>query len=589
MTKLPRLYIKDKFSRLLNPISVGISERSIPLSTATIELMEGEEIPIRSYVELFTPYGSAGMYRVRAPRTAYGAGYTSAEMEHMIAEVGDYVVKAELSDMMAAKSAITTIFGHYKGSHWKLGSYSVFGSQRVAVDVSYTSVLTAMLNVMNQVADVTMTFDFTTTPWTVGFAKRKTAVAAEGRLSRNVKSAEVIYDDSGLVTRLWYQTWSKNAEGTMTGTWTHKDADTLKTYGVVESSISTNADMEAGEIDLMVNTYLREHKAPKASIDIRADELYTITRETLDRFRLGDLMRLTIPDYSLTVELNITQLTWENVYSDTDSLLVHLGDEEDTVVTFIHNLDATGAGISGGSGGGGSARKGAQEDSEYKLIWDIANDHIHEAIQKTDKNGKILEAAGLQINSKGVLIYADNGTKQSLWSKFHVTNESIKAEVQARRTDTKNLKSSITQTASMIRAEVVDEVNGLQSSITQTASMIRTEVANTVSGLSSRITQTADKVSIVVDDNNNLKTASIVAGINAQTGSFIKLSADKIDLSGYVTASSLEAVDAKIGNLTSGVTQMVLLNVYNIDWKAHRLITKNITINGTEYHLIGYN
>jgi hypothetical protein len=96
--------------------------------------------------------------------------------------------------------------------------------------------------------------------------------------------------------------------------------------------------------------------------------------------------------------------------------------------------------------------------------------------------------------------------------------------------------------------------------ITQTATEIRSEVTASEAGLSSRITQNANKVSIVVDDNNNLKTASIVAGINDQSGSYIKLEADKIDLSGYVTASDLSATNAEINNLKAGQSKFTFLN-----------------------------
>jgi hypothetical protein len=57
-----------------------------------------------------------------------------------------------------------------------------------------------------------------------------------------------------------------------------------------------------------------------------------------------------------------------------------------------------------------------------------------------------------------------------------------------------------------------------------------------------------------------VNSASIVAGINGQTGSYVKISADTINLSGYVTASELYATDAKIDNLTSGATQATTLN-----------------------------
>ena len=46
-------------------------------------------------------------------------------------------------------------------------------------------------------------------------------------------------------------------------------------------------------------------------------------------------------------------------------------------------------------------------------------------------------------------------------------------------------------------------------------------------------------------NTNYIKTASIVAGINAQSGSYVAISADKVDLTGYVTASDITAAFLK--------------------------------------------
>ena len=71
------------------------------------------------------------------------------------------------------------------------------------------------------------------------------------------------------------------------------------------------------------------------------------------------------------------------------------------------------------------------------------------------------------------------------------------------------------------------------------------------------ITQNADRIGLVVtqkDGQDVVDAASIVAGINGQTGSYVKIQAKTINLDGYVTASELSATDAKITNLESGYT-----------------------------------
>lgn len=415
MTKLPRLYVNGKFSKIVHPISAQITQNIEPLSTASITLPDGEELPARSYVELFTPYGSAGYFRVRSPHNNYGSGFSTAELEHMVAELGDYIAKNEWSDMYAADSAVKAVFSYYKGSKWKLGKYSDIGTKRIALNAKYDSVLNVLLSILDQVPSCMMTFDFTTKPWTLNIVKRGTSVVAEGRLSRNVNTANVTYDDSELVTRAWYQTFDSEGKGT----WNSKDADTLKTYGIVESTVSTSSDMSAAEIEATVNTYLEEHKHPKTSVSIQAQELNRITGERMDKFIIGDLFRLNLRDYDLIVELNITSITWNDVYNTPDSVTVQLGEEEDTVVTFLHNLDSTGSGKKGGTGGGKKKKQDDTKWKEYFTTQTATDEKISLTAWQVNRANDILKQAGMDIDVNGVIIYAED-KKNNLMSKIDV-------------------------------------------------------------------------------------------------------------------------------------------------------------------------
>lgn len=510
MIPLPRLFIDKKFSRTIHPETVAITENIIPLSTATMTLQEGDEMPTGSWAELFTPYGSAGMYRMRSPRSGYGSDDTTIQLEHMIAEVGDYLARTEIDQMMDAQNAVRTIFSHYRGGLWKLGKISDL-TGTVAVEFSYESILTVLLAILQQRPALMLTYDFKTTPWTVNIVKRGTTVVSQGRLSRNVEGATVSADESTLITRVYYQTWSQDNDGNVVGKWTSKDGPTFKTYGTKERRLDTNYEMTAAEISSMVNTFLEAHKHPRTSVSIRASELFRITGEKVDKFILGDLFRLAIPKYKRTVELNITSIVWQDVYERPESVMVHLGEEEETVVTFLHNLDSTGEGSPGGGGGGGGRKKQEEEWKEYISWWHVTDEKIDGGVKRIDKAEKILEQAGLQINSKGVLIYADNGTKNTLYSKFKVTNDAISSEVKDRK-------------------KVEDQ-------------------------LSSKIKQQANKISLVVEEKNGvnvINAAKIVLGINAQTGSYAKIDADTIDLNGSVLADEIATERGRITNLMAG-------------------------------------
>ena len=443
MTKLPRLYVNGKFTRLVNPVSVGIIQKTQPLSTASMTLPRGEELPARSWVELYTPYGSAGMFRVRSPHNAYGENTSTAELEHMIAEVGDYLVKAEYSEMIAASSAVTKVFAHYKGGKWKLGKVTDLGSGKIALEAKYESVLSVLLSILQQKPECMMSFDFSTTPWTLNFVKKGTSVVSQGRLARNVTSAEITYDDSELCTRCWYQTFTTDKEGNITGKWVSKDANTLKTYGVVEGKVNTSSDMTSAEINATVDNFLKAHKQPKTSVRIQGVELNRITGERMDKFVCGDLYRLAMPDYNMTVELNIASISWTDVYGDPQDVEISLGDEEDSVVTFLHNLDATGSGTGGGGGGGGARKEQEERWKEFRTRLEQDDYHIGVVSEQVDHSERVLKAAGIDVDSRtGVVIYAKDN-KNQIGSRIKAESDRISLVVSGTGKDAKIKTASI--------------------------------------------------------------------------------------------------------------------------------------------------
>ncbi len=67
----------------------------------------------------------------------------------------------------------------------------------------------------------------------------------------------------------------------------------------------------------------------------------------------------------------------------------------------------------------------------------------------------------------------------------------------------------------------------------------------------STLDMTESRVSVVVDANGNVKPAEIVAGINGQSGSFIRLSADTIDIDGLISALTTKSLTVASMTMTT--------------------------------------
>lgn len=510
---LPRLLTSDGkgIQRIINPMHVSLSLNIVPLSYASIRLSKDEYLPARGLVELFTPYGSAGVYRVRSPQDAYGDEITTAELEHSIAEVGDYLVKEKLEEMIPADSAMRRVFSYYKGNLWKLGTVSALGSGAIALSLNYERVLDAMISILGQKKNCMMAFDFSTTPWTVNIVSKGTEVEAEGRLSRNVTSAKVSYDDTEMCTRVYYEVVDSDGNSH----WESRNADNISSVGVIEREISLSSGLTTAEINTIVNTYLNEHKKPRVGVSILGNDLSVITGESLDKFSIGKKFRLVIPEYNVVLEDIIVGLSWDDLYRMPTSVFVNIGDLEDTIVTYIHNLDVSGS--SGGGGGGGGKKKTDDQWREYIADFYKTDKTVGLYAKKVDHANEVLEKAGIDVNSQGVLIYAE--TKDGLGAHFNVLSKAINAEVEERRGETEGLRSTL-------------------------------DVA-------------VGKISLVVDDKSGeIKSASIVASIDKyRKQSQVKISADIIDLDGIVKL--LKSRDIDTASITAGRLIGNEIDVYN--------------------------
>lgn len=501
---LPKVWNKNmSYIGTVRPNKVSVNLSITPLSYASIDLSKGENLPSRGFVELFSSMGSLGIFRVRSPQDAYGDYVTTAELEHAIVEVGDYLVMEKIEEMLPARQAMQRVFSHYRGSRWQLGSVTALGTGEIAVQVNHERVLEAMLALLAQKPNCYMSFDFTTSPWTVNIVKRDETVSAEGRLARNLNYAKVIYDDTELCTRAVYEVDITGDDDEPTTEWRTRNADTIGTYGVVEREVYLGTDLTDDEIDLAVDTFLEKHKEPSISVEISAQELSGITGESYDMFTIGKLCRLALVDYGVTIERTVTGLSWDNVYDAPLDITVRLAEAEDTVINFLHDVDTHGGtmggsgGGHGGGGGGGGVKAQADKWKEYWTRLQQTDHFVDIQAAHVDRHDNILQQAGMYIDSSGVLQYAlDN--ERNIGSKLKVE---------------------------------------------------------------------ADRISLVVSgtgDNATIKAASIVASING-TSSSVKISADKVYIDGDTTISgALNAEKARLTNLMSGSTTATTIRSTNL-------------------------
>lgn len=567
--------------RRLHPLAASLSLVSPGTSEATLTLAARDPQPaMHQWVELYTQHGSAGLYRVTGIGNTY-TGETQITLRHGIDTLSDSVYMQQADEAtLTVRQLLTNMLGYQTARvagrvPWQLGT--VADSTTLKRAFNYDNLAELLNGIAEEKQGYYFTYDFSTTPWTLNFVQKPAAVTSEFRLSRNIESLTVTLDDSELCTQLLL---SVNVMTTTTPTtpedpdvdWptvtandsvvrTYNNAAAQAQWGIVQktASIDTQDDI-AGQgfpnADAWAARFMADHSQPTLQIQISGEDLKEITGDSYDEHRLGALCRVALPDHDATFDERVVAIGYPDIYGAPTRVNVSLANRLPRFSNSIAQAQqaaskasstANTAKRSAGGGGGGTAK----ELESWAMI--------------VKKSKEAEDATGItEMYETGILLDAETGAKLyslsqgfvSQYAELNVQSGQISTLVQT----TNGLDSRITQTATQIQSEVTNREAAdqtLSSRITQTADAITAEVtrASEAEGnLSSRITINAEGISTKVEKNG------VISAIN-QTAESVTISASKINLDGYVTASKL---DTELANVKLAYSNAVTTKALNV-------------------------
>lgn len=322
VVRLPRLLDKDlREVCRLQARAQSIELNIAPLSTASITLEDGSGVAIRSFVELYNAKGSVGIFRVNMPDESYGSGERIA-LEHGICTLDDAIISGQGEITGTPADVLRQILTHQttkaRGQNiWILGTVEAPESMTITVEHDGTKTLEMLAKAMQELQGYMLTFDQGAFPWVVNVVKKPEAVACEGRLSRNIRTIRKTMDDSDLCTRLYCSLLDGG----------YIESDTIGVWGEVEQSITLNDDMPKDDAIAYCQRYLDNRKNPVLAVQMDATEWFTLTGERLDRFEIGDVCRIALPEYGVTLEERIVALSYADALGTPELATVSLANQ----------------------------------------------------------------------------------------------------------------------------------------------------------------------------------------------------------------------------------------------------------------------
>ena len=326
--RLPRLLDSGmKELARLNPVSLSMEENLSPLSTAEMVLPEGEcAAETGQFVELYTSHGSAGIYRVQQAEQDYGGRVTLA-LEHGLTTLGDGIMPGESEQSGTTRQLLADILACQPQTMWQLGTVAVPDSRTLTWKCDHSNLLESLCSLMDELTGYRLTFDQSVFPWVLNVEALTDADGCECRLSRNLSSLRVEEDRSELCTRLY-----------VSGLSTPMDADTIGTYGVITRYMDGDPDIGTEELTKQGRAYLEAHKTPAVSVTMDAVDWYEATGEPFDRFTMGTVCRVCLPEYGKTIRQRVITLSWPDVFGQPDQVTVTLASEATSAVGVMAGL-----------------------------------------------------------------------------------------------------------------------------------------------------------------------------------------------------------------------------------------------------------
>ena len=248
--QLPRLLAQDLTEReRLQPIAATLNLKLIGASDATITLPDAApDVAVHDLISIYTQRGFNGVYRVTNVARNY-KHQTELSLLHGIDILADSVWQEQIEFSGTIEAFLEELLAQQ--THLINGVKPwVLGECEDTGDIkktiNYDRLSTLMEDLIEDGGLYYFVYDQTTFPWTVSLVARPEGASSEFRLARNVHTASVTYNDADLATRLILSDNHRSKDGDETIT-TNKSK--ILTYDNLAAQAEWGVVIKTADID----------------------------------------------------------------------------------------------------------------------------------------------------------------------------------------------------------------------------------------------------------------------------------------------------------------------------------------------------
>lgn len=343
--QLPRLLDGDLKERArIDPSRLSLTLNLHPLSTAIMDIPPGEpEVKVRDMLELFSPNGSVGLFRVTEVCDTFGnLSGQRVYLEHALATLADSLAIGTQAMSGPVAMVFSTLLDGQEVKNWVLGDCEIPEDFELVYEYSTESILKAIIGLTNMLPDgYAWEFDTLQYPFVMHLREMKTDNLCECRLNRNLSSVRRTLETNTLCTRLYaYGAGEGQDRVTLTNLIGQQyiDSDSVNTWGVVSKALYADNIFDALTLKDVAERFLSRYDKPKVSVEMDAMDLYRATGENLDYFKLGRTCRMPLPAYGVTLNERVIQIKYPDVFGNPENAVVTLANRIRTASDEIAEL-----------------------------------------------------------------------------------------------------------------------------------------------------------------------------------------------------------------------------------------------------------
>lgn len=328
----------------IRPSRLSLELNLYPLSTAQMEIPAGQpEVAVRDYMELFSPEGTVGIFRVSQVESNYGEyqGQT-VYLEQALTTLDDDLTIGVQPMSGTFREVVSSILDVQSVRRWVVGDVELPDDYEIVYQNKVETPLQAIMKLMQYMPDgYGLDLDTLQYPWVINLRNFGNESFCECRVHRNLRNVNVNIDADDLCTRVFPYGAGEGEDrinlSTLTGA-LYEDSDTIETWGIVSRTFTDDNIFDSITLQEVAKRFLELHKNPTVSVTLDARSLYATTGETLDKFQLGKACRLPMPSYGVSMLERVISISFPDVFGDPENAVVTLANKVRNVTDEIADL-----------------------------------------------------------------------------------------------------------------------------------------------------------------------------------------------------------------------------------------------------------